>query len=376
MLEVLRIFGRLGLTSFGGPVAHLAFFRAELVQRRGWLEEAEFADTVALCQLLPGPSSSQVAVCLGSYRAGPAGAVAAWLGFTLPSALLMAAWAYGLEALPAGNWLHGLKLVTLAVVAQAVWSMGRQLCPDRLRRLLALLIGVLALAYPSFYGQLASLVVGALVGLACYAQTDPVGPASRPAGLPARGSLLALGLFVSLLVLAHLWPAPESTFFLTGSLVFGGGHVILPLLENAVCGPGWVSTDVFLAGYGAAQAVPGPLFSFGAYLGTVIGGWPRGCSCLVALYLPSFLLLGAVLPHWHRWRRSRWLRSALVGVNAAVVGLLLAALLGPVGTQTITGPQDVLLAGLAWLLLRRGAPPWLVVLLGAGYGTISTGQGH
>lgn len=365
LFEVGRIFLRLGLTAFGGPVAHLAYFRSELVAHRGWLSEQEYADTVALCQLLPGPSSSQVAVCLGAYRAGLAGGLLAWLGFTLPSGLLMMAFAYGLRVLPGGGWLHGLELVTVAVVGQAVWTMGRQLCPDRTRRFLAVLVTMLVLEYPTFYGQLLGLALGALVGkLVC---TPNLSEANGSSAIRVAGwlSAAALVLFALLLGVARLLPGPESTFYLTGSMVFGGGHVILPLLQNAVCGPGWVTVDTFLAGYGAAQAVPGPLFTFGAYLGTVIGGWGRGCSCLLALYLPSFLLLLGVLPHWSSWRRSRGLRSALAGVNAAVVGLLLAAFASPVCSRSIGRPSDVVIALLALLLLAWARiPAWLVVVLG------------
>ncbi len=365
LFEVTRVFLRLGLTSFGGPVAHLAYFRSELIERRGWLNDQEYGDTVSLCQLLPGPSSSQVAVCLGAYRAGLAGGLAAWVGFTLPSGLLMMAFAYGLRVLPGGGWLHGLKLVTVAVVAQAVWTMGRQLCPDRIRGLLAGLVAMLVLTYPTFYGQLLALGIGALLGGLFYAQKRSIPSVVSGLQAPAWVSHAALVSFGLLLALARLYPGPESTFYLTGSLVFGGGHVILPLLQNAVCGPGWVGTDTFLAGYGAAQAVPGPLFSFGAYLGTVIGGWPRGCSCLLALYLPSFLLLLGVLPHWSRWRHSQLLRSVLTGVNAAVVGLLLAAFASPVCSRTVQGPTDVVFASLALVGLTRGrVPAWLVVALG------------
>ncbi|MBS2038873.1 chromate efflux transporter [bacterium] len=377
-LEVLLAFLGLGLTSFGGPVAHLAYFRKELVERRGWLTDEEYADTVALCQLLPGPSSSQVAVCLGAYRAGLSGGLLAWLGFTLPSALFMIAAAYGLRALPGGGWLHGLKLVTTAVVAQAIWTMGRQLCPDLGRKLLALLVSLLLLAFPNVYGQLAALGLGGLLGVAFYVPKPAGAQGQTGLRLPAWLSAAALLLFLGMLAWARLRPGPESTFYLAGAMVFGGGHVILPLLQNAACGPGWVSTDAFLAGYGAAQAVPGPLFSFGAYLGTVIGGWTQGCTCLVALYLPSFLLLLGFLPRWSEWRRGRSLRAALIGVNAAVVGLLLGAFANPVLTHSIQSPTDMIGALLAlFLLARTRVPVWLVVLLGglAGYGIISTGQG-
>jgi len=378
--EVLGAFLRLGLTSFGGPVAHLGYFKSELVERRRWLDEASYADTLALCQFLPGPSSSQVAMCLGALRAGPAGGLAAWLGFSLPSALALMAFAYGVAFtnLDHAPWLHGMKVVAVAVVAQAVWSMAVRLCPDGPRAALALVAALLCLALPSAGGQLLAILGGALFGWRWLASgsssATPAGSfrLSRGIGYAALLAFFCLQL-LSFQVLAS--PAAESTnilaaFYRTGSLVFGGGHVILPLLQQALCPPGWVTTDFFLAGYGAAQAVPGPLFSLAAYLGVGMQAWDRswvgGLLCLLAIYLPSFLLLLGVLPYWENLRRRPGVQSALRGVNAAVVGLLLAALYTPVGTSAIHNFSDLLAALLALLALTRArVPAWLVVLVGA-----------
>jgi chromate transporter len=378
---VLRVFLRLGLTSFGGPVAHLGYFRTEFVARRRWLSEADFVDIVALCQFLPGPASSQTGIVIGSLRAGLAGGLAAWLGFSAPSALAMILFAYGVGLvgdIGHAAWLHGLKIVAVAVVAQALWGMARNLCPDKPRATLAIAAALIALAAPSAAGQIGAIALGALVGWRWLAgSTDArVVPLAVPIGRTV--ALLALVLFVVLLVGLPLLAAATgdhalallASFYRSGALVFGGGHVVLPLLQEAVVPPGWIGNDAFLAGYGAAQAVPGPLFTFAAYLGAAMtpgpDGWRGGLLCLVAIYLPSFLLLLGVLPHWDALRRRRDVRAALTGVNAAVVGLLLAALYTPVWTSAIQAPADFGLGVVAFLLLVVWrAPPWLVVLLGA-----------
>jgi chromate transporter len=380
--EVLRIFLRLGLTSFGGPVAHLGYFRAELVQKRHWLDEAAFADIVALCQFLPGPASSQTGISLGILRAGLPGGFAAWLGFTAPSAVAMILFGYGVAAI--GNlahaaWLHGLKIVAVAVVANAVWGMTRNLCPDRPRATIAVGAAILALAVPSSPGQIGAIAAGGLLGwLLLRGSGAPQPHVALALHLPRSWSVVAAIAFVALLAglpaLAAAVPshalALVASFYRSGALVFGGGHVVLPLLQASVVPPGWVGNDAFLAGYGAAQAVPGPLFTFSAYLGTVMGprpnGWLGGILCLVAIFLPSFLLLIAALPFWDGLRRRRGVQSALRGVNAAVVGVLLAALYRPVWLSAILGPADFGLAIAAFLLLAVWAvPPWLVVVLGA-----------
>jgi chromate transporter len=376
-------FLRLGLTSFGGPVAHLGYLRREFVERRGWLDEAAYADIVALCQFLPGPASSQVAVTLGLRRAGLVGGLLAWLGFTGPSALAMIGVAYGVDAAGAvaqAPWLHGLKLVAVAVVAQAVWGMARTLCPDRPRATLAVAGAVLALAEPGVAGQLGTIGLGALVGL--FGRREPDAPAvAEPPVAPAGqvGAVAALAAFAALLLGLPLLTdagvgghalALVATFYRAGALVFGGGHVVLPLLQQAVVPPGWIGNNLFLAGYGAAQAMPGPLFSFAAYLGAAMSpgprGWAGGLLCLVAIYLPSFLLLVGVLPFWERLRRRAPVRAALRGVNAAVVGLLLAALYTPVWTSAVGSAAAFAIVILAFLaLVAWRVPPWLVVLAGA-----------
>ena len=369
------------MTSFGGPVAHLGYFRAEFVERRKWLDEAAYADLVALCQFLPGPASSQVGIALGTLRAGLPGALAAWIGFTLPSAVAMIAFGYGVarSATSARPWLHGLKIVAVAVVAQAVWGMARSLCPDRERATLAVGAAVLALAVPSAVGQIGAIMAGALIGWRLLSPGRPASKrraACRADTAAARrrraGAVLRLALWTAGPRCSKLQPlvALISSFYRSGALVFGGGHVVLPLLQQAVVPPGWVSNDAFLAGYGAAQAVPGPLFTFAAYLGTVMGpppnGWIGGLICLVAIYLPSFLLLIGVLAVLGRAARARGGAGGAQGVNAAVVGLLLAALYTPVWTSAIFAPGDFALGIVAFLLLVMWrVPPWLVVILGA-----------
>jgi chromate transporter len=382
-LEVLRVFLQLGLTSFGGPVAHLGYFRAEFVERRRWLDEAAYADIVALCQFLPGPASSQTGISIGILRAGLPGALCAWLGFTTPSAVAMVLFGYGVAAfgnLADSAWLHGLKIVAVAVVAHAVWGMAKSLCPDRERATIAIAAAMLALAIPSAPGQIGAIAAGGLIGwgLLRGSAPQPRDQHSLAVRLPRAWSVMALlGFFVLLVGLPLVAAAVPShtlalvdSFYRSGALVFGGGHVVLPLLQASVVPPGWVTNDAFLAGYGAAQAVPGPLFTFAAYLGAVTGqkpnGWLGGLICLVAIFLPSFLLLVGALPFWGTLRRRTGVQSALRGVNAAVVGLLLAALYKPVWTSAIFGPADFAIGILAFLLLAFWAvPPWLVVIFGA-----------
>ncbi len=379
--SVLLAFLRLGLTSFGGPVAHLGYFRSEFVLRRQWLDEAAYADIVALCQFLPGPASSQVGLAVGILRAGLPGAVAAWIGFTLPSAVAMILFATGLGrfgALQQAAWLHGLKIVAVAVVAQAVWGMARSLTPDRQRLSLAVAAAAFSLAVPSSLGQVGAILLGGLIGWRWL--PDGSGPGGAHLAVPVRRRLavIALALFFGLLVGLPLLAAATADplvvvfdrFFRAGSLVFGGGHVVLPLLREAVVPTGWVSDDIFMAGYGAAQAVPGPLFTFAAYLGAAMGprptGWAGGLLCLVAIFLPSFLLVVGTLPFWSRLRRVSAVQSALKGINAAVVGLLLAALYSPVWTSAVHASADFALGLVAFLLLVFWKwPPWLVVVLGA-----------
>jgi chromate transporter len=384
--EVLLVFLRLGLTSFGGPIAHLGYFHDEFVVRRRWLDEKTYVDLVALCQFLPGPASSQVGLAIGLSRAGYLGSLAAWVGFTMPSAIALVLFAYGVEAFGGvlgSGWLHGLKVVAVAVVAQAVLSMMCSLAPDRERATLAVVATVLVIAIPSAWGQIGAIVLGGVAGVVLFRSLPPTDHVALPHPISRTVGALALVLFFLLLLglplMATAIPSQGLTlfdaFYRAGSLVFGGGHVVLPLLQASVVPPGWVSNDAFLAGYGAAQAVPGPLFTFAAYLGAVMGpqpnGWAGASLCLVAVFLPSFLLVFGALPFWDAWRRRRWAQSALTGVNAAVVGLLLAALYNPVWTAGITSAADFALGSAAFLLLFMWkTPPWLVVLLSAAGGAL------
>jgi chromate transporter len=385
--EVFAVFLRLGLTSFGGPVAHLGYFRAEFVTRRRWLEDRSYADLVALCQFLPGPASSQVGLAIGLLRAGYVGAFAAWTGFTLPSAIALVVFAYGVSAIgdvSGAGWLHGLKVVAVAVVAQAVLGMMQSLVPDRERASVAVLAALIVLAVPGSWGQIGAIVMGALAGIALLRAPAPSDHAALPLKVSRATGLVMLGIFFVLLIGLPLLASVTSSqtvklvdaFYRAGSLVFGGGHVVLPLLQASVVPPGWVTNDAFLAGYGAAQAVPGPLFTFAAYLGAVMGpqpnGWIGAIICLVAVFAPSFFLVIGALPFWEELRHRPAAQAALRGVNAAVVGLLLAALYNPVWTAGITNARDFGLACAAFLLLFMWkAPPWLVVILSAAAGAAS-----
>ena len=376
-LAIFLIFLKLGTTSFGGPVAHLGYFRAEFVTRRGWLNERAYADLVALCQFLPGPASSQVGVALGLLRGGLPGAFMAWLGFTLPSAVAMIAFGMFLKGAAAqGAWLHGLKVVAVAVVAQALWGMGKALCPDRARATIAVLAAVAAAAVPGALTQIAVIVAGGIMGRRWLAETDDLPHSQLPVGLTKRASLAALALYFALLLVLPLAARVSGVYLVqsfdafcrAGALVFGGGHVVLPLLQTQIVPRGWLSNDAFLAGYGAAQAVPGPLFSIAAYFGAVSSqspnGWLGGLVALVAIFLPGFLLLIGALPLWEETRRRPAFRSAIPGVNASVVGLLLAAFYQPVWIGAILSAGDFTLAATAYLLLVFWrAPPWLVVVL-------------
>ena len=385
--EVFLVFLRLGLTSFGGPVAHLGYFREDIVARRRWLSEDAYATLVALCQFLPGPASSQVGMAIGLLRAGTAGMMAAWLGFTLPSALLMLAFAYGVTHAGAagidGGWLAGLKIAAAAVVADAVLGMARNLCPDRPRRTLALLTAAGAAIFPGALGQLGIIAFGALAGLT-FLSTDGA-PAKPPPGhLPGRtASLVSLALFALLLAGLPLLAQASGdgavalfdTLYRAGALVFGGGHVVLPLLQSEVVTPGWSTNEAFLAGYGVAQAVPGPLFTFAAYLGAVMGPAPNGFAgaiiALVAVFLPGLLLVYGMLPFWDALRLRPTAQAAMRGANAAVVGILGAALYSPVWTSAVLSPPDFALALAGFLLLTVWkAQPWIVVLVLAAGGTL------
>jgi len=379
LATICAAFGKLGSLAFGGPIAHLSYLRAEFVAKRRWLDDAEYGDLVALCQFLPGPASSQVVFALGLRRAGLAGAIAAAICFTLPSAVLMIAFGYGVASagdLRGAGWLHGLKLAAVSVVAQAVWGMGRSLCPDRARLSLCLAAAATLLAFPGALAQIGVIAGGAMLGALLYRGLAAPLPDTAPTGARAHlAAAAALLVFLAILAITPVLAAATGLkgiavfdgFYRAGSLVFGGGHAVLPLLRAEIVPPGWVSDDQFLAGYGAAQAVPGPLFTFASYLGTVMTGgphaWLGGVGCLVAIFLPAWLLIGGALPFWHTVRSQAWTQAALRGANATVVGVLLAALYSPVFTEGVKAAADVAFVLLAFGLLEVWkAPPWLVVL--------------
>jgi chromate transporter len=386
--EVFAAFLKLGLTSFGGPIAHLGYYRDELIVRRQWLDESAFADLVALCQFLPGPASSQVGFSLGVLRGnGLVGGLAAWFGFTMPSALIMFAFAMGAAAFTgpvAEGFLHGLKLVAVAVIAQAIWGMSRTLTPDRARAGIALGAIAIVVLFAGSFGQIAAIVLGACAGLwLCRGETAPVSghlnfPVTRRAGVVALCLFAALLLIPPVIVtVSHSQGlALFDAFYRSGALVFGGGHVVLPLLQAQVVTPGWVSNEAFLAGYGLAQAVPGPLFTFAAYLGAVMGPSPNGVAgaiiALIALLLPGMLLVYGMLPFWDAMRTRPAAQAAMRGTNAAVVGILGAALYNPVWTSAVATPRDFALALAGFLLLTVWKlQPWIVVVLLAGTGILA-----
>jgi len=379
--EVFTAFLRLGLTSFGGPIAHIGYFHEEFVVRRKWLDEQAYVDLVALCQFLPGPASSQVGFSIGLLRAGYGGALAAWTGFTLPSAIALVLFAYGAGALigPVGTgMLHGLKLVAVAIVAQAVWGMARTLCPDKERASIATAAALIILFSTSSVAQILAIALGGIAGLWLCRGAQPIEGAHIPIPVGRRTGMAALTLFFVLLVGLPILQSIENAqsialfdaFYRSGALVFGGGHVVLPLLRQAFVSPGWVSDDTFLAGYGAAQAVPGPLFTFAAYLGAVVNLSPHGVAGaalgLIGIFLPGILILLGTLPFWETFRKRAGAQAAMRGINAAVVGLLGAALYNPVWTSSVKTPGDfgVALVGFVLLIVWR-APPLLVVIVGA-----------
>ncbi|MFZ3231693.1 MAG: chromate efflux transporter [Pseudobdellovibrio sp.] len=378
--EIFITFLRLGLTSFGGPVAHLSYFHDEFVTRKKWLSEHAYADLVGLCQFLPGPASSQVGMAIGLSRGGIVGSIAAWLGFTIPSALIFVFFAYGIThfttSLSAG-WLHGLKILAVAVVAQAVLNMSRKLCNTSSGAFLALASAVIMIVYPSTWMQILVIFVGGLLGCLLFKKKDSVPHQLMKIPISKSLSTYFLIVFIILIIalpmlslhfdnnqVLHLF----DSFFRVGSFVFGGGHVVLPLLQTEVVSTGWISKDLFMAGYGLAQAIPGPLFTFSAYLGAISSVKPAGflgaVICLVAVFLPSFLLIIGVLPFWEILRKFPPMQSVLQGLNATVVGLLLAALYNPVWISAIFNFKDFILAASAFsLLVFLKLPSWAVAIL-------------
>ncbi|MFC5531917.1 chromate efflux transporter [Cohnella yongneupensis] len=384
-LEAGLVALKLGLTSFGGPIAHIGYFRREYVERKGWLTDEAFGELTALCQFLPGPASSQLGIAIGIRRAGMLGGIAAWLGFTLPSALLLVFFAIAMNGhdYTDAGWLHGLKLAAVAVVAQAVWSMGRTLAPDRPRIAMAVATASIALLWPGALGQIVPLLLCGIVGAYLLQPGAASKTESFHSGMKSWTATLCLILFVLLLIALPLLAAWHDNVRLqladigyrAGSLVFGGGHVVLPMLHEETTGLGLVSDQQFLAGYGATQAVPGPLFTFSAYIGAVSAsgteGLLRAAIMLVSIFLPSYLIVAGVLPYWTRLSAHRRTRAFVGGVNAAVVGLLLAALYSPVFSSTVATATDFVIVLIGFVLLANWrCPPWLIVLLAAVIGWI------
>lgn len=379
-LDVILTALKLGLTSFGGPVAHIGYFREQYVVRKKWLSEEAFGDLTALCQFLPGPASSQLGIAIGIQRAGLIGGILAWIGFTLPSALLLMAFAFGMQVsgFEDTGWLHGLKLAAVAVVAQAVWSMAQSLTPDRPRIALAALTACFAIVIPGVWGQIVPIVLCGLVGAFMLKPQQVKASEVQSSGVNRKVAILFLVLFSLLLIVlpmlasfqAHPWIVLSDIGYRAGSLVFGGGHVVLPMLHDHVVAGGFVNEEQFMAGYGAAQAVPGPLFTFAAYLGAAsapgMEGLINALILLLFIFLPSYLLVAGILPFWTRLRTHSRTRAVLNGVNASVVGILFAALYDPVWTSTVNDKLDFIIVGLGFILIVVWrCPPWLWVILAA-----------
>ncbi|WP_127582280.1 chromate efflux transporter [Paenibacillus koleovorans] len=381
LVEIWLVATKLGLTSFGGPIAHLGYFHEEYVRKRKWLDEQSYAELVTLCQFLPGAASSKVGIGVGVFRGGLLGGLAAWLGFTAPSVAVLVLAALLIRGADVGGagWVHGLHLAAVAIVAHAVWGMGRKLAPDAQRVTIALLTAVLLLLVESAWTQVALLAAAGVIGYALYRRKAIADSPELPMPIGRLFATVCLVLFFALLVGLPLlsrvapgeWLAVFDAFYRTGSLVFGGGHVVLPLLEREVVPNGWVDSGSFLAGYGLTQAMPGPLFTFAAYLGAVTGGIPYALLATAAVFLPSILLLYGVLPFWGVLRRSPKVQGALAGMNAAVVGLLLAALYDPLWTSGVRSPTDLALALVLFLMVAFWRlPPWLAVVAGAAGGML------
>jgi chromate transporter len=375
LLEILMVSAKLGLTSFGGPIAHLGFFHDEYVRRRKWLDEQAYANLVALCQFLPGPASSQVGIGIGVVRGGLLGGILAFVGFTTPSVVMLILFALILKGMDIGNagWIHGLKIVAVAVVAHAIWGMAQKLTPDLSRKAIALLALICTLLLQTAYTQVSVILIAAVAGFIIYKgqKEDSITVIQVP--LTRGFGVICLGLFFGLLIVlpilreltASSWVAMLDSFYRSGSLVFGGGHVVLPLLEREFVPSGWLNKEAFLAGYGAAQAVPGPLFTFAAYIGAVVDGWAGGLLATFAIFLPAFLLVLGTLPFWVSINRNPNISGAVMGVNAAVVGILISAFYDPIWTSTILAPIDFAFAALLFSMLAYWKlPPWVIVVIG------------
>ncbi|MBM7620879.1 chromate transporter [Bacillus tianshenii] len=383
LLEILIVSTRLGLTSFGGPVAHLGYFHTEYVRRRKWMDEKSYADLVALCQFLPGPASSQVGIGIGVMRAGVLGGIVSFIGFTLPSVLALIIFALVLNTMDiaSAGWIHGLKIVAVAVVAHAIMGMAKNLTPDLQRKAIALFALVGTLLWQTAYSQVAVILISAFIGFLLFKQHAESDTDRIKFPISKSFAVVCLALFFGLLVLLPIlreatslnWIAMFDSFYRSGSLVFGGGHVVLPLLEREFVPTGWISEEAFLAGYGAAQAVPGPLFTFAAYIGAVIDGWKGGLLATFAIFLPAFLLILGTLPFWDSLRRNVKVKAALMGVNAAVVGILISAFYFPIWTSSILEPIDFAFAAVLFsMLVYWKLPPWIIVVTGAIGGTWMT----
>lgn len=381
LLEILFVSTRLGLTSFGGPIAHLGYFHAEYVRKRKWMDEKNYADLVALCQFLPGPASSQVGIGIGVMRAGIIGGILAFIGFTLPSVIALVLFAMILQGFDIGTagWIHGLKIVAVAVVAHAVLGMAQKLTPDKRRKAIALFALVATLLWQTAFTQVGVILLAAFAGYLIYKEQVETEDSVMRFPVSRRFAAVCLSLFFGLLILLPMlreltsssWIAMFDSFYRSGSLVFGGGHVVLPLLEREFVPTGWLSEEAFLAGYGAAQAVPGPLFTFAAYLGAVINGWQGGLLATAAIFLPAFLLILGTLPFWDTLRRNPKVKGALMGVNAAVVGILISAFYHPIWTSSILAPVDFAFAAVLFsLLVYWKLPPWIIVAAGAAGGAL------
>ncbi|QJD82905.1 chromate transporter [Cohnella herbarum] len=376
LAEVVWVSTLLGLTSFGGPIAHLGYFHNVYVKRRKWIDERSYADLVALCQFLPGPASSQVGIGIGTMRAGLLGGVAAWIGFTLPSFLALVLFAFTMKGLDIGatGWIHGLKIVAVAIVAHAILGMAQKLIPDRNRATIAIAATVIALLWQTSLSQISIIFLAAIAGLFLYRKSTVTDLSEIQVTIKRDIAVACLVVFFGLLFLlpaireltSSHWIVMFDSFYRAGSLVFGGGHVVLPLLEREVVTTGWISSEEFLSGYGVTQAVPGPLFTFAAYIGTIMNGWLGAIVATVAIFLPAFLLVIGVLPFWDSLRRKPKVQGALLGINAAVVGILVAAFYNPIWTSSILAPADFALAAILFgMLAYWKTPSWVVVITGA-----------
>ncbi len=379
LIEIFLVSTKLGLTSFGGPVAHLGYFHHEYVQKRKWIDEKSYADLVALCQFLPGPASSQVGMGIGLSRGGILGAIISWLGFTLPSVLVLVLFASVLQQIDIAHagWIHGLKLVAVAIVAHALWGMAQKLTPDRGRATIAVIAAAAVLLFQAAWIQIIVILFAGVIGWLLYREHTIATETKIFIPISRKVAVLCLSLFFILLILLPIlrplshWIAMFDSFYRSGSLVFGGGHVVLPLLENEFVSNGSITKEQFLAGYGMTQAVPGPLFTFAAYIGAIMNGALGATIATIAIFLPAFLLVVGVLPFWDALRRKPYVQGALLGINAAVVGILLAAFYQPIWTSSVEKPADFVVALLLFAMLAFWKlPPWVIVIVGAISGII------